>query len=379
MRAWKAVAAAAALIAGLGCAAPAMASGPAWEQGQHVAGVFDIVGPRGDGKLVVAGVKRLYLVDPSGGIAPFAGGYVEDTGGEAYIALSPGLHVAAASCDFAPSDVFALRLRAPFGVTRIAADGTVSPFATVTGVDTLTGIAFDTTGRFGFRLLVSGPAHGKTTIAAIDCRGGTQVVTTGAPALEGGLAVAPAGFGQFGGALVAPDELSGRIYAIDPDGAVRTIADSGLPTGGDIGVESAGFAPPGFSRGGAAYYADRATPNNPHPGTDSILRLDARTLAGAGVRDGDLLVATEGGATMIAVRCSAAACRVLPVVQAPTSAHGEGHLTLAAGQPGAQVATPARTGAGPLDNKLPAILVIAAAVLAALVGAFAIRRRTRRG
>jgi hypothetical protein len=377
MRARQAVAGAAALIAGLGCAPPVTASGPAWEQWRHVAGVFDVVGPRGDGRLVVAGSRRLYLADPSGVVSPFASAYVEDTGGEAYVALAPGLHVAAASCDFAPSDVFALRLRAPYGVTRIAADGTASLFATVPGVDTLNGIAFDTTGRFGSRLLVSGPAHGRTTIAAVDCRGGTQVVTSGAPVLEGGLAVAPAGFGQFGGALVAPDELSGRIYAIGPDGGVRTIADSGLPTGGDIGVESAGFVPPGFSRGGAAYYADRATANNPHPGTDSLLRLDARTLGGVGVREGDLLVATEGGATMIAVRC-AATCRVLPVVQQPTTAHGEGHLTLAAGQPGAEVATPARKGSGQADRPPSAFFVILTGALVGVAVALVGRRRARR-
>jgi hypothetical protein len=36
---------------------------------------------------------------------------------------------------------------------------------------------------------------------------------------------------------------------------VVTLVVSSLPHGGDIGVESAGFAPPGFSAGDAAYLA----------------------------------------------------------------------------------------------------------------------------
>ena len=52
----------------------------------------------------------------------------------------------------------------------------------------------------------------------------------------------------------------------------------------------------------AACLADRLTPGNKHPGDDSILRLSAAALARAGIRAGDLLVATEGGANTIDVR-----------------------------------------------------------------------------
>jgi hypothetical protein len=84
--------------------------------------------------------------------------------------------------------------------------------------------------------------------------------------------------------------------------------------------------------------ADRATANNPHPGTDSLLRLDAGQLTRAGVREGDLLVGTEGGALTIGVRC-AQSCRVFGVAQGSTVAHGEGHLLLVADHP-AQAASP---------------------------------------
>jgi hypothetical protein len=359
------------LLAGL---TPADADGAVWESWRHIPGVFDVVGPRSDGRLLVAGSGRLFLVDTAGTVVPFAsgpGGYADDAGAEAYVAVSPGQHVAAGGCDFAPDDAFVLRLHQPYGVTRVAASGTAQPFAAVAGVESLNGIAFDTTGKFDHRLLVSGPVHGRTAIVAIDCRGRTQVITDAAPVLEGGLAVAPLGFGAFGGALVAPDELSGRIYAIDPDGNVRTIAGSGLATGGDIGIESVGFVPSGFTRAGKLYYADRATANNPHPGTDSLLRLDAHTLTRLGVRDGDMLAATEGGATMIAVHCTAS-CSVTPIIGTPTTAHGEGHLLAVAG---GQAAGPA---AAPSTLNIPlgaAVLVVAVGAAAIAAVAIAWRRR----
>ena len=76
---------------------------------------------------------------------------------------------------------------------------------------------------------------------------------TDAPVMEGGIAVAPASFGRYGGDLVGPDETTGRVFAIGPDGTVATLAESGLPHGGDIGVESTGFVPPGFSASDSAY------------------------------------------------------------------------------------------------------------------------------
>jgi len=362
------------------------AAGPTWVQWQPVAGVFDLGGPRSDGSLVVAGSANLYLVDPTGNVTPFArgpGGYREDAGAEAYLAVSPKVHVAAASCDFVRDETFLLRLHVPLGIERVDAPGeNTGSFANVTGVTSLSGIAFDTTGAFDHRLLLSGPANGKTVITAVDCNGTTQVITSSAPVLEGGLTVAPPGFGAFGGALIAPDELSGNIYAIAADGSVSTIAKPALPTGADIGVESLGFVPPGFMRGGEVYYSDRKTPGNPHPGTDNVLRLLSSDLAAAGVQDGDLLVATEGGATMVAVRCGTP-CMVIPVVTAATTAHGEGHVVFTIDKtapsptpsptikPSAKPSSPAVSG----SNLVIAILV--AVVLLAFVAGFAVARRRK--
>jgi len=362
------------------------AAGPAWAQWQPIPGVFDLGGPRSNGSLVVAGSANLYLADPAGNVTPFArgpGGYREDAGAEAYLTVAPKAHVAAAGCDFVRDEVFLLRLHVPLGVERVDAPGeNTGSFANVASVTSLNGIAFDTTGAFDHRLLVSGPASGKTVITAVDCNGSTQVITSTAPVLEGGLAVAPPGFGAFGGALIAPDELSGSIYAIAADGSVSTVAKPALPTGGDIGVESLGFVPPGFTRGGEVYYADRKTAGNPHPGTDNVLRLLSSDLAAAGVQDGDLLVATEGGATMVAVRCGAP-CIVIPVVTAATTAHGEGHIVFTIDKtapsptpsptikPSAKPSSPAVSG----SNLVIAILV--AVLLLAFVAGFAVARRRK--
>jgi hypothetical protein len=178
-------------------------------------------------------------------------------------------------------------------------------------------------------LLVTGTKSGQTIVFAVDCHAGVSTITDSAPTVEGGLAVAPSGFGAFGGMLIAPDENSGQVWAIAWDGHVSLVSKPDLPTGGDTGVESLGFVPSGFGGGGSAYLADRATPYNPFPGTDSILRLSAESLVQAGVQDGDLLVATEGGGTTVAIRC-ATSCQVLEVASGPSGGHIEGHIVFAA-------------------------------------------------
>jgi hypothetical protein len=187
------------------------------------------------------------------------------------------------------------------------------------------GITFDAVGHFGHRLLITAIARGATYVFAIDCRGVVSTLTTHAPTVEGGIAVAPDSFGSLAGDLIAPNEQSGRILAIDPMGRATTVAESRLPSGGDIGVESAGFVPAGFGTNGVAYLADRGSPGNPHPGTDSILELSGTDIARAGVLPGDLLVASEGGAQTVVVRCHSS-CSVRHIADGPRTTHGEGHI-----------------------------------------------------
>jgi hypothetical protein len=352
--------------------------GPArWTGRVHLPGVVDVGGPRSDGRVVVSGGSRLYLLDRSTDtLTPFAdgpGGYTGGGGDEPYLAVSLGGRVPGAGCGFTPDEVYVLR-PGTAEVIRVGADGRAHRFAHLSGVRSLNGIAFDTAGRFGRRLLVSGPGRNGNLVVAIDCRGRAVTVTTMAPAMEGGIAVAPSGFGAFAGDLVAPDELSGRVLAVRPDGSTAVVVDSGLPTGQDVGVEGLGFVPSGFTQGGVALFADRSTPGNPHPGTGSLLALDARSLVGAGVREGDLLVATEGGARTIAVRC-APDCWTMPVASGPAVAHGEGHLLLVADHAGPPPpALPAAADLGRGSRPSPgtpaarvAASLLSAALLAALV------------
>jgi hypothetical protein len=162
-------------------------------------------------------------------------------------------------------------------------------------------------------------------VYAIDCHAHVQTLTTNAPWLEGGMAVAPPGFGRFAGDLIAADEHDGVLYAVAPSGSIAVVVKSGLPAGQDIGVESLGFVPASYSE---AIVADRHTPGNPHPGDDVVLGLSRAALAAAGAKPGALLAVTEGGAQTIAVTCptSAAPCAVRTVASGPPEAHVEGHV-----------------------------------------------------
>ena len=300
---------------------------------RHLAGVVDLAGPRGDGSFIVAAAGRLFTLSRAGALQPFArgpGGYSTPIGPEPYITPAGDEPVAGTRCSFSRGMIFALQPGAHPAVIGIGADGRARRFVSLPAGAAPNGITFDSTGRFGHRLLVTAGEHGATTVLAIDCTGRVAVIISHAPAMEGGMAVAPASFGRYGGDLIAPNETSGRVFAVAPDGTVATLAVSGLPHGSDIGVESAGFVPPGFGTSDAAYMADRYTKGNRHPGTNSILRLPGSELIKAGVRPGDLLVATEGGARTIVVRC-AGSCTVRYIAAGPAVSHGEGHIVFTGG------------------------------------------------
>jgi hypothetical protein len=309
-------------------AGTASADQAAWDQWQHVTNIVDL-GVRADGTLVAMAAGRLSTVSRDGQVTPFAAGPDGYTGvtpdAESYFVIVPALSVDPAGCSFSADDLFVLDLTSPPGVARVDPQGRATRFVTLPQVETLGGIAIDTTGLFGHRLLVTGSHNNLTTVFAIDCNGSSTTLTDAAPPLEGGVAVAPSTFGQFAGALIAPDENSGRLWAIDPAGQATVVSMPNLPTGGDTGVESVGFVPPGFSAGGFAYLADRGTANNPFPGTDSVLRLSASALGLAGVQDGDLLVSTEGNGTTVAIRCGAT-CTVIQAASGTNGGHIEGHI-----------------------------------------------------
>jgi hypothetical protein len=292
-----------------------------WTAYLHVNRPLDVAVGRSDGSLVVEAAGRLYLLRPAGELSAFAPAYKSPGGEEPYIAVAGPRH---RGCSFGRDSVYAIRLHAGRGVTRIGAHGAVSRFARITAPGLIDGIAFDETGGFGYRLLVTVNHGATTTVEAITCGGTVNPITTSAPRVEGGIAVAPRSFGRFAGDLIAPDETGGRVFAITPQGKSALLAESGLPHGGDIGVESEAFVP----NDPAARFllADRLTPGNRHPGDDVLLTVSYTALRAAGVRSGDLVVATEGGSFTDAIGCTATACSVRYVANGPPEAHGEGHI-----------------------------------------------------
>jgi len=296
-----------------------------WAIFWHLPGVVDLAGPRADGSFLVAAAGRLLVLARDGTLSPFArgaDGYQTATGTEPYLALASGDPVQGERCSFGDGTAFAIEPGTHPGVIMISPAGRARRFASLPPDLAPSGIAFDGTGRFGHRLLVTAGFRGRATVLGLGCDGQVSMIAAGLPGVEGGIAVAPATFGRFGGDLIAPDEGTGLVYAVDPAGTVVTLARSGLPAGGDIGVESAGFVPAGAA---AAYLSDRFSGRNKHPGDNAILRLTAAELARSGIRAGDLLVATEGSARTIDVRC-AAACAVRYVAAGPAIAHAEGHI-----------------------------------------------------
>lgn len=319
------------LVAGIvavGCGGAAARTPPLrlvhWTPLVHVGRPLDLAGPRRDGSLVLAAGGKLWRLAPSAGrVTRFAPGYQSPGGEEPYIAVPAIGH---RGCSFGSDTVYALRLASGHGVVAIGPSGRVRTFATLSARGLIDGIAFDETGRFGYRLLVT-VEHGATsTVVAIDCHGHVGTITGHAPKIEGGITVAPSTFGAFAGDLIASDENTGRIYAIAPDGRSSLVARSGLPHGGDTGVESEAFVP---AHGRfEALLADRGTPGNRHPGDDVVLRVSSAALFAAGARPGDLLDATEGGAKTVAVHCGARGCSVKHVADGPAIAHPEGHIAI---------------------------------------------------
>lgn len=302
-----------------------------WRPLAHLTGVVDVAGPRRDGRFVVASLQGLFLVRRDGTALPFArgpGGYVAPPG-EPYVALATVGHVPRADCSFRRDDLYALDPGSDPGVTLITREGRARRFLDLPAGSFPSSIAFDTVGAFGHRLLVTVLVSGRSTLYAIDCRGRARIVVRGAPKVEGGSAVAPRSFGSHRGRLIALDETSGRVYAFGSRGRVRVVARPRLPAGQDLGVESAGFVP-AYRRRGAAYLADLGAPGSPTQGTDSVLRLTGAALRSAGVRAGDLLVATEAGGITISIRCTRS-CTVRRIGRALDATHAEGHIAFAPG------------------------------------------------
>lgn len=308
-------------------AAPATAAATAvWTPVAQLGQAVDLSRQLPNGAIVVDATNGLALLRPGKPLAPFAPAYAGFGGDEPYMVVSPP-H-SHGGCSFGKETVYVLRLTPPTGVVAIDGRGSIWQFAIipVSATGFASGITFDEVGRFGHRLLVVVTDGIQSSLYAIDCYGRVSTLARHMPKIEGGMAVAPKGFaGRFGGYLIAPDEVSGHVYAIPPNGRGEVLMVPPVPAGADIGVESVAFVPR-FGARSLALVADRVTPDNPHPGDGVILGIRGAQLRQAGVKPGDLLAVTEGGAQTAAIRCHRI-CHARAVAAGPPASHAEGHLS----------------------------------------------------
>lgn len=354
-------------MAAPGAATAAQPTPPDWERWLALPGVIDVAGPRSDGSLVAAAGRLYYLISQDGTAAP-VGPPSSASATLTAIALSPGLPVAAAGCVFSPGEIFALEADAsPPGVLRLSPGGDASRFADLPQVESLTGIGFDSTGRFDNRLLVAGRRGDRTTVLALDCRGRPSAITEDGPHLDGGIAVAPQRFGDYGGDLIGVDEHTGEVVFIRADATSGVVVSTGLPMGPDVGARSLGFVPEGFNRrGGSAYVADSADERSNPPGSNSLRRLSAEALAPIGIDDNDLLVAGGTGGRTAAIRCREG-CRVLALGGAPDGVL-RGRIAMVLDRP----APPVKPPANPAGSR---VFVVATGVV--ILGGYALFLRHR--
>jgi hypothetical protein len=319
---------AALLAVGLSAARAAADRTVTWTELRHVTKVIDLAGPAADGSVFIDANGGLKVMSAGGRIRPFAPGYSAPPGLEAYMALSSGQRVTGANCSWPAGTLYALRLAGGNGITVVTPQEHVSKFVALHPNGLENGIAFDLTGRFGHRLLVTATsttkhATGVTTLYAISCNGQVQVLTRAGPRVEGGIVVAPSTFGRFAGELLASDEYSSKVYAFAPNGQARLVVRTGVPSGGDTGSESLGIVPAQF---GAALVSDRSyPPDKTNPGDNAILQVSQSALTAAGVRPGELLGVSEGGADTVVISCTIT-CRARYIGRGPRPAHVEGHV-----------------------------------------------------
>ena len=129
----------AAAVPGIAIAVVTAPAPVTWQLADPIPHVFDVAGPRADGRLVVAAAGKLFLLNQvTGALEPFSGGpggYPGAGGEEPYIALVTAK--VAGRTSFHTDDLFVLQLKPPGGILRIDSAGIAHQFASVAAVDSL--------------------------------------------------------------------------------------------------------------------------------------------------------------------------------------------------------------------------------------------------
>src|ERR1700756_3458846 len=194
---------------------------------------------------------------------------------EEYVTIAP---YQSANAGFVPGDIFVTQGSTVYKVTG----GIVTAFTVLPNcAEDHTGITFDHVGTFGYNMIVT-CENGR--VWQVDGTGSPTFITDAATHLEGP-AIPPLSFGPFGGQILAADEFSGSVHAIDNAGNVTY--DVFLNYGAE-GVLVIPSVPCTFCGSGGAYF--QAIENFQ---TGNIYQYRLTDLTGLG---GNILVTSEFGA-----------------------------------------------------------------------------------
>ena len=198
---------------------------------------------------------------------------------EEYVTIAPSQ---SANAGFTPRDIFVTQGPAIFKVTG----GTVTPFALMPacGQDE-TGITFDHVGTFGYNMIVT---CDNGLVWQVDGTGIPTFIADAGTHLEGP-AIPPLSFGPYGGQILAADEDSGGVHAIDNAGNITYDLFSNYGAEGVLVIPS---APCTFCDGGGAQF--QAIQNFQ---SGNVYQYPLTDFAGLG---GNILVTSEfGGGTAL--------------------------------------------------------------------------------
>jgi hypothetical protein len=296
--------------------------------------INDIVGPDSKSRLTTSSGIHLWHVGRNHKqvqfIKPHNGGRLgylpSNPVFEHYIAQVPFAHCAG----FKTGDIYGFTGPKP-RLVQVTPKGKVKHGISLPSNLEPSGIVFDNPGgAFGGRLLVTerDRSTGTTGLLGFGC-GGTRWYASGLPRIEGGITIAPPGFGPWAGWVLGTNESHSQIYAISAGGSLDTVmVPGGAPIGGDRGIETLGAVPWGLDGASAAFISDRKTPGNIQPGNGLMLSLGWPVLQSQGVQAGDVLAVSEGGAYTFDVRCNPV-CSSSLVAYGQPNAHVEGHIAFA--------------------------------------------------
>ena len=198
---------------------------------------------------------------------------------EEYVTIAPSQ---SAMAGFTPRDIFVTQGPAIYKTTA----GTATLFALMPNCgDDHTGITFDHVGTFGYNMIVT-CANGP--VWQVDGAGIPTFIADTGTHVEGP-AIPPLSFGPFGGQILAADEFSGSVHAIDNAGTVTYDVFSNYGAEGVLVIPS---APCTFCSGTGTYF--QAVENFQ---TGNIYQYPLTDVTGLG---GNILVTSEfGGGTAL--------------------------------------------------------------------------------